>query len=201
MDFRFSDKVLSTFDFLSSKYGFHCVKKEQFFVRYESAKVFINLIFDGTRSYELGIGIGQKGITSGKHEQSFSLGEVLRCIEAPKHRAFDCVQVTTPELLSKFLFAYAELLDRYAKDLITGSESFFRRLSKCRDKECDAYEIETQLRQIRPLADEAWRNKDYAKFTDLLSPIKKHLSGSELKKFKYAKEHLYKLKATPIKKG
>lgn len=190
MNFKFSDKVLSTFTFLISEYGFNCVKKEQYFVRYESTKVFIDLTFDGTRSYELGLEIGKKGVSYSEGELSFSLGEILRCIEAPEYEKYDCVQVTTPELLDKFLSTYAELLYRYAKDLLTGSESFFRRLSQCRDKKCAAYEIETKLQQIRPLAEIAWREKDFTKFTKLLIPIKKHLSYSELKKLKYAQERL-----------
>ena len=62
------------FDFLTFEKGYKCVDSTPCRVRFESPTAFIELVFDGDRSYELGLLIGK----TGSKNPPFSIGDILR---------------------------------------------------------------------------------------------------------------------------
>jgi hypothetical protein len=185
MNFNFATKVTNEFGFLCSDFNFSCINEDQYYVLYESQNVFIGITFDGNRSYELGVNIGFKNITS----PGYSLGEILKCFGGPAEK-YSCIQVTTPESLSNFLVIFSDFIKKYAIDLLKGDNSAFQQLKEARNKECHEYAIEQRLAQMRCILKEAWHTKNYVKVVELLTPLEQHITQAEHKKLEYAKEKL-----------
>ncbi len=95
-------------------------------------------------------------------------------------------QVTSSENLENFVKKLADFLITYAQDLLEGSDESFNRVADFREKECEAYELETDLGYMRNQLDHAWKNVNYKKVIELLEPLKVNLKQSELKKLSFA---------------
>src|SRR5258708_5465297 len=61
-------------------------------VRYESGVVVVQIVFDGERSYELGLLLSKKGGTKGA--PPFSIDEVLRLRGVPEAQQVSLIQIT-----------------------------------------------------------------------------------------------------------
>lgn len=186
MDLEMKKVATKKFEFLESEYGFKCVKAGPWLVRYQSKLIFIDIRFDGERSYELGCGIGRNDNLRGSLNVPFNLGEVVRSKGYSEKDVATFFQVTSSENLEKFVNKLADFLIAYAQDLLEGSDESFNRVADFREKECEAYELETDLGYMRNQLDHAWKNKNYKKVIELLEPLKINLKQSELNKLSFA---------------
>lgn len=186
MDLGLEKIAKKEFEFLNLKHGFKCIKSGPWLVKYQSELVFINIRFDGERSYELACEIGRNDDLRGTLKVPFNLGEIIRSKGHSEEDVRTFFQVTSSDSLKKFVKELAGHLKAYAQDLFTGSDASFNSVADFRDKECKEYALETELRLMRNQLDIAWQNKDYKKVIDLLTPLKGELEQSELKKLNYA---------------
>ena len=184
----FREEVLSNFNFLITDYSFQCMKTEVTFVRFESKKLFVN-VYHGRTSYEFGFEIGKLDMPEREHSLS-ELMELEGVIANPGDGYF---QTSTKEGVQKCLPKLADLVKQYAKRLLAGDMSILEKLAIVQQKRYDNYLKEMELSRILPEAEEAWREKRYKEYIELLEPIEKELSLSKLKKLEYARKHLDKV--------
>ena len=80
------------------------------------------------------------------------------------------------------------LLKRYGRSALDGDLLFFSSLEGERKLWSEEYALDVLTEQLRPQADEAFRQKDYSKAVELYSRIRERLSPVELKKLSIAEE-------------
>ncbi|HEV2691659.1 MAG TPA: hypothetical protein VG347_02065 [Verrucomicrobiae bacterium] len=171
------------FSFLVSSKGYRCVDAKRNCVRFESATVFIEVVFDDF-SYELGLLVGV--IKSKDHP--FSIGEILRSHDAPEAELFSLVQVTTIESMNIWLKKIAEALVKYGNDFIAGNMASFMMAMEQRKQDVQIYSVERALRIARVEVEAAWRVKDYATIVKFFKPLLSKLTLSEVAKLEYAEK-------------
>lgn len=188
-DLGLQEATKRNFRYLLDEFHYKCIESTPFRVRFDSAKVRVDVVFDGTRSYELDVLIATTDwIASGN--AAFALVEVLRFRGAPETERFASIQVTSRQAMTSFVSQLAELLHRYGRDLLLGNDHAFVELAEQRRREIDAYALQRALRAARTRADVAWREKDYTRFVDVLKPLRSNLSASEIKRLEFAEKQL-----------
>jgi hypothetical protein len=80
------------------------------------------------------------------------------------------------------------LMKRYAGSALDGDPKLFSALERERKSWSESYALDVLADQLRPQADEAFRQKDYARAADLYSRIRERLSPTEVKKLRVAEE-------------
>lgn len=185
---NFQTPVARSFGFLLAEYEFELAKSTEFLVRYESAGVFVEVCFDGRRSYELDVKLGERNISRNRRERSFGLAEILRLQEAPEKDQFRCIQVNTQLLLDDFVEGLAARLKRHGKDFLLGSKEAYAKLGEQRAQETAAYGLESHLAVVRKAAKKAWEEKDFTEVANLYESIEQHILPSEKKKLEYARK-------------
>ena len=179
------------FDFLVSERGYKCTVATSCRVRFESSTTFIELAFDGNRSFELGLLIK---LASSKNPP-FTIDEILRLRHAPEAESFSLVQVTTSEALATWVEKLAQMFRIYGDDFVTGNERSFAKLAEQRQREAEHYTLERVLRTARVEAEIAWRSKDYESVIKALKPVRTALTATEVGKLEFAEGHF--LEGTP----
>ena len=186
MDLGLPKIVTKEFAFLEYEYDFECVEAGSWLVRYENDTVFINIHFDGNRSYEFGCELGRKDDLRGSLKVPFDIGEIIRSKERSKKNIRSSFQVTNSGSLKKFTKELSYIVKHYAQEFLTGSNTAFHQAADFRDKECVEYALETDLKLMRSELASAWQNRDFKKVVELLVPLEGNLKQSEIKKLKYA---------------
>ena len=176
------------FGFLVER-GFICTESTPYRVRFESPEVFVELVFDGNRSYELGLLVGQLS-SERSGVPPFSIGEILRLRHAPEAEQYSLVQVTSEEALATFVEELSLMLQTYAFDFIAGRSDSFAELGREREREVRVYALERDLRLARADAEEAWRAKDYPGVVRALSARRGTLTRSEIRRLQFAEDRL-----------
>jgi len=186
MDLGLQTIVAKEFGFLITKFGFQCVKAGPTLVRYESESVFVNIYFDMNRSYEFGCELGRNDDLRGSLEVPFDIGEIIRSKKYSEKDTPSSYQVTSREYLKKYAKELANCLKNIANEFLVGSRDAFNKVADFRDKECEEYALETDLRLMRSQLNIVWQKKQYNLIVELLTPLKENLKQSEMKKLKYA---------------
>ena len=189
-DLVFKKCVLEKFDFLVSQYGFKCKQADLYYLRFESDTVFAEFHYDGQRSFEMDFSIGLLGDLYDGKERPFYLAELVRFSDKEKKEDYKLMQASTPEKVIKLVLKMASLVEVYAKDFLSGNKFCFKALSDFREKECDKYVLEIELKDIREAVQKAWKQKDYVCVVKLYEPVKDHITESEYKKLEYSRKHL-----------
>ena len=175
------------FGFLVTEKGYRRNQSTPYRVRFESPTTFVELVYDGNRSFELGLLVGEiASEVSGN--PAFSIDEILRLRRAPEAKKFSLIQVTSRELLASFIEQLAQLLRTYGEDFIAGNERSFAELAEQRRKEVEAYALERDLRKARAEADNAWHRKDYPAVVKALKPLRAALTAAEVGKLEFAEK-------------
>lgn len=180
LHFNFSEKVKKEFLFLE-ELGFYTVEKLPTFVRYQKGNIEVD-IYHGRRSYEIGAGITAFGTR-------FSISEIIQAIEPEKARQFCHTMISHPDGVSPVLAKLSALLKQYGNRALKGDLQFFEKLKKQRKLWAENYALEVLAGQLKPKANEAFRQADYKTAASLYTRIRKSLSPVELKKMKYAEAH------------
>jgi len=175
-----------SFSFLETEFGFKCHLLADGILRYETEDVFVLVGYDGRRSYELTLDLGQKGTST---ERAFNFGEVLRSAKAPENIA-SSYQVNSEESLKTFLQTLAQALQSYGVDFLRNDASAFTRLAQLRGREGKEYALERGLRNARREADIAWRKKNYEAVVKSLKPFRAALTAAEVGKLEFAETKL-----------
>jgi len=183
-DLGLSDQAQQHFGFLATEKHYRNTELTPYRVRFESPTTFVELVFDGNRSYELGLLVGK--ISSGN--PPFSVDEILRLRRAPEAGTFSLVQVTTREGLATWVEKLAQVFRTYGSDFIAGNEQSFAELAEQRRKEVQDYALERDLRMARAEAEAAWRKKDYAAVVTALRPLRAALTAAEVGKLEFAEK-------------
>ena len=181
----FSSEVLSSFYFLIKDYNFKCVKANTTFVRYESKFLFI-IIYHGRRSYELEVEIGKLEENQNIPENGYTIGEVMELFDVRKDFKFTFFQASCKSQVQILVRELADYVRSYATPILDGDFEILEKLRNFRQVKSDAYIRQMNLRNIREMAEVAWRQKDYAKYVDLYNSVKDDLTLIEEKKLHYA---------------
>ena len=175
------------FGFLMSENGYRCTESTPYCVRFESPTVFIELVYDGNRSFELGLLVGETGSEAGGNPP-FSIDEILRFRQAPEAEKFSRIQVTSSDVLASFIEQLARILRAYGGDFIAGNGESFAKITEQRHRETKAYAFERDLRKARADADTAWHKKDYDSVVKALKPLRAALTATEVGKLEFAEK-------------
>lgn len=177
--FGFEEKVRNSFSFLGTL-GFKEVEAQPTLVRYQKDKVEVD-VYHGRQSYEIGAGITAYGIR-------YTLSEVIRAVAPEAVEQFRNRTATTPEAVSTSLDELGSLMNQYGRSALIGAPDFFELLGKQRNSWWEEYALDVLAEQLRPKADKAFREKDYATAAELYARIRERLSPAELKKLSLAEK-------------
>ena len=189
VDLGLQAQAAKYFGFLVENLGYRCTESTPYNVRFESLEVVVELVFDGNRSYELGLLVGQLSLER-SGVPSFSIDDILRLRHAPEAERYSLVQVTSAEALSRFVEELSRMLRVYASDFIQGTSESFAEVGRLRQREIRDYAHQRDLRTARADAEEAWRAKDYARVVTALAPQRNALTRSEVLKLQFAEDQL-----------
>lgn len=184
-DLTFKNCALKEFNFLVNEYGFRCIKSDTYYLRYESNIVFVELHYDGQRSFEMDFSIGLLDDLYEGRERPFYLVELIKLLAPNDDDDYRLMQASTPEKISHLLPKLANLVKIYAKEFLSGNKTRFKDLSDFRENRCNQYAMEKTLKDLRVAVQKAWEDEDYARVIELYEPVKKHITQSERKKLKY----------------
>lgn len=157
-------------------------------MRFESRTVFVELVFDGERSFELRLFVGK----GDAYSPPFSIDEILRFRGAPDAASFSLIQITTSLAMARWVQKLADALRTYGSDLLAGNSTSFAELANCRRKGARTYALREHLRAARADSDAAWRRKDYATVVKALKPLRAALTAAEVGKLEYAESRCRK---------
>ncbi len=188
----FVEPALGEFSFLVSEYGLQCVSTHAGCVRYEGNSVFLSVLYDAGRSFELDVRIGQLGVLSDDPEMSFSLGEILKLAEVAEEEGYTHLQASDWHGMEKCLQRLAELSRKYLPDYLNNEATSFLKLSNFRGRECDNFEREAKLRDVRRKAQVEWAGKNYLGVYRLYKEIELYLNKAEKLKLDFSKKKLGK---------
>ena len=174
------------FCFLVAERGYRFTQSNPYHVRFESEKASIELVYDGNRSFELGLLVGERPVSA--DNQQFSIDEILRLRHAPEAKRFSLIQVTSRKVMASFVEQLAQLLRVYGEDFIAGNTQSFVELAEQRRADVKAYALERDLRTARTEADNAWRRKDYSAVVEALTPLRAALTAAEVGKLEFAEK-------------
>lgn len=188
MTVPFASEARSHFDAVAQQFGLSCVLSNEREIRYENDSVFLIVNFDNGRSYELGVEVGKRSPT--KPERPFSLPEVLRLRGVADATAIDGMMVSDAAKLQNALVRLATLTLQQASDFLMGNDFSFAQVAKSRERECDAYALERDLRLARTKSEMAWTGRDYQAVVKELEPLEQYLSPAEKKRLEYSRRHV-----------
>lgn len=178
--FNLEKKIRAEFGFLSNL-GFSEVESLSTLIRYQNGNIEVD-IYHGRQSYEIGAGITVSGIR-------YSISEIIQASDPEIFKQFRYAMTTTPEGLAKAVEELSLLMKRYGNAILEGDQQFIKILEKQRQQWSEDYALDVLAEQLRPKANEAFRQKNYSMAADLYSHIRECLNTAELKKLSYAIKH------------
>jgi len=178
--FGFQEKVRNVFSFLEDL-GFSEIEATPTLVRYQNGDVEID-IYHGRQSYEIGAGVSVSG-------DRYAISEILKASNTDQYRQYRNAMVSTSQGVNVALEELGKLMKRYGATALKGDPLFVARLKKQREKWSSDFSQEVLASQLLPQADDAFRQKDYARAAALYSQIRERLSAAELKKLDYSIKH------------
>ena len=177
---NFEDQVRKWFVFLGQM-GFTEIEALPTLVRYKNDGVEVD-IYHGRQSYEIGAGVTFSGTR-------YAISEIIQASDSEAFKRFRYAMTSTPEGVGAALEELSLLMKRYGDVALKGDSHFIVTLAKQRQQWSEDYALDVLARQLRPKADEAFRQKDYTTAVDLYSCIRERLSAAEHKKLSYAIKH------------
>lgn len=185
MNARFTDMAKKAFSFLDGA-GFRLAHIEPGHLRYESPNSVVSIYWDA-RSGELEAFVGLR-TSAGQTQDTYSMTDVVGMQRVPDRKTRrQPAQVADESRLQRFVDQLADDLRHCAQPALAGDRMFFQRLEAFRHANAEALTRDLQLRQVRSAAEEAWRNQDFAKVSELYSSVERDLSEVEKSKLEYAR--------------
>lgn len=187
---EFVSLAREAFAFLEREHSFTFSWEGGYIVRFDSPRVFVTVVYDATRSWELGVQVGlQVGIEYGI-ERPFELWTTLRAMgQAELPEAKSVIRSRASELPQN-LERLAGLLRQYATNLLTGDIELFRLVGQQQDADNAAYALKTALSYARQNAEKAWKQRRYREVVRELESVEDHLSPAERKMLTIARKRV-----------
>lgn len=160
--------------------GFSEIEALPTLVRYRKGSVEVD-VYHGRQSYEIGAGITAFGTR-------YAISEIIRHIDPEAEKHFRYPATTTPEGVVAGLDELSSLMKRYCRSALDGDSQLFSILESERKSWSEEYALDVLADQLRPQADEAFRQRNYAKSAELYSRIRDRLNPAEIKKLSIAEE-------------
>jgi hypothetical protein len=176
---NFADAVTEKFGFLHD-FGFSVTESSPTIVRYRKGDLDLD-VYHGRQSHEIGLGIEHRGVR-------YSLTELIRISDSEAAGKYRNVVTLTPSILKEGLTTLAELVMRYAEVALRGEPKFFAALENQRKNCAEGYAQDVLAGQLRPKAEEAFRQGNYREAAELYDRIQRCLTPAELKKLAFAKK-------------
>ena len=176
---NFAEEARKAFAFLGDL-GFSEIEALPTLVRYRKGSVEVD-VYHGRQSYEIGVGVTAFGAR-------YSMGAIIRHSDPDTGKRYRNYAATTPEGVIAGLEELSALMKRYGRIVLDGDPKLFSTLESERRTWSEGYALGVLADQLRPQADQAFRQKDYAKSAELYSRIRERLSPAEIKKLSIAEE-------------
>lgn len=157
-------------------------------VRFDSPVVFAVVVYDATRSYELGIEIGLQAGISHSVERPFMISEMLRAAgRSDLGEATALIQAQAGEVRNRLEWL-AGLLREHGSAFLCGDRALFEALDKQRDADCRAYAMRAELAKATREAGQAWQQGNYDEVVKQLEPLAAYLPASQQKRLEIARK-------------
>lgn len=176
---NFAKEARKAFAFLDDL-GFSEIEALPTLVRYRKGSVEVD-VYHGRQSYEIGAGVTAFGTR-------YAISEIIRHVDPKVEKHFRYPATTTPEGVVAGLDELSSLMERYGRLALDGDPQLFSTLESERQSWSEEYALDVLADQLRPQADEAFRQRNYAKSAELYSRIRERLSPAEIKKLSIAEE-------------
>lgn len=134
----------TAFGFLVKDYGFRQIKSDSNMVRYQSPKVFLNISL-GRASLEIKVEIGLLPNQYGDAQPKFSLKELVELQGDRRKEEYSYFPGMTREQLQKNLPILAELIKKYAGDVLKGDYLVIQNLERLRFDSAAAFTKEARF--------------------------------------------------------
>lgn len=169
------------------EYGFILSEEYPGFVSLVSSKVRLNISFDYSRSKDLEIEIVALFNVNMRPARIYELHEffIANNYKTPKLRKED-----KEDSMAAWMRRSLDILESNNGRVLKGDESTFNEISEFLHKKDIQYTREILLRQGIEQADVAFRDKNYKKVVELLTPFREMLTKSYTKKLKISEEML-----------
>lgn len=187
---KFNDVVHQYFDLLAAKHELRCVFSDSEMVRFESEKVFLQVRFNASRSFDLGVEIGQMPTSANEPERPFDLSEVLKLHKSSDATYVEHLQVSRLDLLPSVIEHLYLLVERYASSLLDGFVEDFVELGDFRNRECYLYAKTRSLMYARENVEKAWLSKNYQEVVAEYRAFEGDLTEVERKRLAFAEKYL-----------
>ena len=173
MNATFCELAEEYFSFLSGE-GFDPIECSPGMACFKNKQLVVEISWEN-RSYEIGLRIGCG-------EDMYSMSEIIRLRDIEMGEQYRDHAARSEMELRHALERLAGLLRQYAREELSGSRSAFQALENERQLWSERYPIEVLSSQIRPQAEEAFRNKQYKKSKELYEKIENSLTDNENRK-------------------
>jgi hypothetical protein len=121
-------------------------------------------------------------------DTQYSISEIVRVAEPEEFNNFRYPMTTTEAGVVAGLERLSRLLERYGSKALEGDQEHYLALDEQRQQWAEEFALDVLVEQLRPKANEAFRQKDYLSAVELYSRIEERLSPAELKKLGIARE-------------
>lgn len=175
----FAEAVARWFSFLESTFGFHQVKQDATFVRYESDVLFLN-VFHGRGSYEIGVELGKLE----KPEVHYRL-PVLVAALAPGYTGSTVFQASSRSSVERCVAEVARTLEAYCGAALRGDAETFRVVEQEARAESERVTLQAQFGAIIDRADQAWDTKDLGRARELYRRAEAALDATRRRRLHY----------------
>lgn len=175
--FHFIPSVRGAFSFLMDA-GFTEVEALPTLVRYRKDDIEID-VHHGRQSYEIGCGFTVAGAR-------YSLSDFMRVGDPDLAKYYRFRAATSPESVATGLEDLSVMVQRYGAAVLSGDLQFLVIVSERREQWLKEYSLDRRAEQIRPQAESAFRQGDYAKAAELYGLMRERLSPAEAKKLAFA---------------
>lgn len=145
-DLGFKEIAVGAFGFLLKEFDFRLVKFTNDMVRFETAKVFLNISL-GRASRELKVEIGLLPNKYDEAQHKFSLTEIIELLGNRRESEYLYFQGLNREQLQKHLPLLAELVKKYAKDVLKGDYLIILNLERLRSDTLVGLSKEARIRE------------------------------------------------------
>lgn len=145
-DSGFKEIAVGAFGFLIKEFGFRLVKFNNDMVRFQTAKVFLNIIL-GRASRELKVEVGLLPNKYDETQHKFSLTEIIELLGDRRESEYLYFQGLNKEQLEKHLPILAELVRKHARDVLKGDYLVILNLERLRSDTSVSLSKEARVRE------------------------------------------------------
>lgn len=184
----FAREVSRVFDDLLAQFGYESISTNDYSVRYDAPRSFVQVDYDPARADEISVWLGDPS----NIEPPLELADALAAT-ACNPEALDGIalmQTADAGVLRRLLQRAAELLEECGYEFLSGDDAAFSRAREERSRRAHHYTRSLTNRGTLERADVAWTNREYDLVHDLLSPIRDSLDSSHRRRLAFAEKRL-----------